>query len=85
MYHTASPAQKASISAHITQLNQDVDVAMIALDDARRALKSCRDRWAELAEIRSAVEGVSEVTPLLNPLGLQRGELDQAGPPRARR
>jgi len=63
-YHTASPAQKSSISAHIAQLNQDLDVAMTALDEARLALKRCRDRWAERAEIRSAVEGASEVTPL---------------------
>lgn len=64
MLHDAPPAQKAAIVAQITQLNQDLDVAMIALDEARRALQRCRDRWAELAEIRSAVEGVSVVNPL---------------------
>lgn len=64
MLHDAAPAQKATIVAHITQLNQDLDVAMMALDEARRALQRCRDRWAELAEIRSAVEGVSVVNPL---------------------
>lgn len=62
--HDAPPNQKASIVAEITRLNQDLDVATIALEEARRALKRCRDRWAELAEIQSAVEGVSEVTPL---------------------
>jgi hypothetical protein len=53
-YHDASPAEKSTIKAQLEQLNQDLDVAMAALDEARRALQRCRDRWAELAEIRSS-------------------------------
>lgn len=53
-YHDASPAEKSTIRAQLDQLNQDLDFAMAALDEARRALQHCRDRWAELAEIRSA-------------------------------
>jgi hypothetical protein len=62
--HDAPPNQKASIVAEIARLSQDLDAASTALEEARRALKRCRDRWAELAEIQGAVEGVSEVTPL---------------------
>ena len=59
-YRDASPQVKAAISRQIAQLNQDLDVAVVALDEARRALQTCRDRWAELPDIRSgsAVEGV---------------------------
>jgi hypothetical protein len=53
-YQDASPAEKSTIKAQLERLNQDLDVAMVALDEALRALQSCRDRWAELAEIRSS-------------------------------
>jgi hypothetical protein len=60
-YHDASPAEKSTLLARITQLDQELDIAMLALDEARRALQACRDRWAALAETRSAVESVGPV------------------------
>ncbi|HEX2112478.1 MAG TPA: hypothetical protein VHF67_13105 [Gaiellaceae bacterium] len=78
-YQDASSAGKAAISSQIKQLNQDLDVAIAALGEARRAqdldvaiaalgearraLQRCRHRWAELAEIRSG----SAVEGVVNP------------------
>jgi hypothetical protein len=61
----APPGQKAAIVARITQLGHDLDNAMIVLDEARRELQKCREKWAATAEARrgGAVEGVTVVNP----------------------
>jgi hypothetical protein len=48
----APPSQKAAIVARITRLNDDLTVAMAALEEARNALQRCRDRWKVVGEGR---------------------------------
>ena len=45
---TASPAEKPYIAAQIMQTSNDLVVAQQDLADARAALKTCRDHWAEV-------------------------------------
>ncbi len=45
---TAPPADKPYIAAQIMQANNDLVVANQDLADARAALKTCRDHWAEV-------------------------------------
>ena len=60
----AAPAQKASIVAQITQLNQDLTIAMTALDEARQALQTCRDHWTKLSETRAQSTATGLITGL---------------------
>lgn len=50
----AAPSHKASIVDWIGRLNHDLDLAMMALAEARSALQTCRARWAEIGSIRSS-------------------------------